>query len=101
MGPIKFGTPKGNSENEIPVQKTGGMNKRNIRQRVNIKPQKYQQGYEMGNNQQMEMQQIDPQNSNRTTAIEQIENALHDISGLFKKFGTIVAQHETLVERID
>jgi hypothetical protein len=26
---------------------------------------------------------------------------LHDISSLFKKFGTIVAQHETLVERID
>ena len=26
---------------------------------------------------------------------------LHDISSLFKKFGTIVAQHEKLVERID
>jgi hypothetical protein len=26
---------------------------------------------------------------------------LHDISNLFKKFGTIVAQHELLVERID
>lgn len=45
--------------------------------------------------------QMDPGQTNRTTAIESIENALHDISGLFKKFGTIVAQHETLVERID
>lgn len=37
----------------------------------------------------------------RTSKIHQIERTLNDISSLFKKFGTIVAQHQTLVERID
>ena len=49
----------------------------------------------------MKQAQLDPSHVNRTSAIESIETALHDISGLFKKFGTIVQQHETLVERID
>lgn len=47
------------------------------------------------------MKQIDPSTTNRMTAIESIENALQDISSLFKKFSTIVAQHEKLVERLD
>lgn len=47
------------------------------------------------------MTQLDPQTANRSTAIEQIEVALNDVAGLFKKFGTIVQQHQTLVERID
>ena len=44
---------------------------------------------------------MEPQHANRTNAINHIESALKDISGLFQKFGTIVAQHEKLVERID
>ena len=44
---------------------------------------------------------MEPKQGNRTQAIQQIETALHDISSLFQKFGTIVAQHEKLVERID
>ena len=48
----------------------------------------------------MQVQQ-DPDHTNRQTAINQIETALRDISDLFKKFGTIVAQHQVLVDRID
>ena len=44
---------------------------------------------------------MDPARENQTTAIQSIENVLTDISGLFKQFGTIVAQHENLVQRID
>ena len=44
---------------------------------------------------------MDPERESKTTAIESIETALHDISSLFKRFGTVVAQHEQLVERID
>lgn len=47
------------------------------------------------------MRQMDPESVSRTSAIDQIESALLNISEQFKKFGTIVAQHETLVERID
>ena len=39
----------------------------------------------------MSMKQMDPANMNRMSAIESIENALVDISSMFKKFSTIVA----------
>jgi hypothetical protein len=72
---------------------------------MNIKPtrmQEFPNGYSAQNNGggsnshggQMTLEQIDPTSVNRTSAIESIENALHDISGLFKRFGTVVAQHE-------
>lgn len=86
-----------------------GISRRKVRPRVNIKPQRaqeYSNGYSASGqgangNGQMKLEQMDPENTNRTTAIENIENSLHDISWIFKKFGTIVAQHEVLVERID
>ena len=34
-------------------------------------------------------------------SIESIEKTLYDILSLFKRFGTIVSNHEALVERID
>ena len=37
----------------------------------------------------------------RSQAIEAIEKTLYDISGQFKRFGTIVMNHQALVERID
>lgn len=55
----------------------------------------------MNEAQESQLDQMDPQFENRSTSIRQIESSLADISSLFKKFGTIVAQHETLVTRID
>ena len=44
---------------------------------------------------------MDPTQDNRQGSINQIENALTEISSLFKKFSTIVAQHEEMVQSID
>ena len=37
----------------------------------------------------------------RNESIDAIEKSLYDILGLFQRFGTIVSNHEALVERID
>jgi t-SNARE complex subunit (syntaxin) len=37
----------------------------------------------------------------RATSIETIEKTLYDITTLFKRFATIVQEHQILVERID
>ena len=42
-----------------------------------------------------------PKEEQKTAGVEQIEKILYDISSLFKRFGSIVQQHELLVERID
>lgn len=118
-GALQFGRPKGEEENQVGLHRSqteGVSNRMNLRQRtnkkqrINIMPSKYQDGLEFGDiaggggendyNTQS-MQTMDPQQANRTNAIQQIESALRDVSSLFQKFGTIVAQHEKLVERID
>jgi syntaxin 5 len=40
-------------------------------------------------------------NAARVNSIETIEKTLYDITTLFKRFATIVQEHQVLVERID
>ena len=47
-----------------------------------------------------ELEMIENQQQ-RNTSIDSIEKTLYDISALFKRFGTIVSNHEALVVRID
>jgi syntaxin 5 len=42
-----------------------------------------------------------PIDAQRSQAVEAIEKTLNDISGQFKRFSTIVLNHQMLVERID
>lgn len=52
----------------------------------------------MGGGGALEME--DMQDS-RVESMESIEKTLYDILNLFKRFGTIVQNHEALVQRID
>ena len=45
--------------------------------------------------------ELEDQQNLRNQSIESIEKTLYDILNLFKRFGTIVQNHEALVQRID
>ena len=45
--------------------------------------------------------ELDNQQQNKNQSIEAVEKTLYDILNLFKRFGTIVQNHEALVARID
>ena len=107
---IQFGsTASGSTADTMSKGDNGPKRRHNVRSRVNIKPTKHYTGYDGSHSQMsngssgsaMQMSQLDPAMASRSTAIEQIEVALNDVASLFKKFGTIVQQHQTLVERID
>ena len=49
----------------------------------------------------MSIQMSDVHVQDRTSSIETIEKTLYDITTLFKRFATIVQEHQILVERID
>jgi len=47
------------------------------------------------------MLELEDQQQQRNQSIESVEKTLYDILNLFKRFGTIVQNHEALVQRID